>query len=263
MNDLPDSASLGAPNPCNASFPAIGFPLITGTSASVSGNAIDAVRAKVLLPVALPTLLAFLLITPQAVAQHQHPASHDPHAHHTMPAQPSSVQARPVDSLSVPDTLVTDQHGHQIHFDELTRDRTVAINFIFTTCTTICPPMGATFGQLESLLDQSGDDTALISVSVDPVVDTPERLAAWAARFHAGDRWTLVTGQKPEIDRLLKKLRVFTPDKIDHAPIVLLGDTQSGRWLRANALAPPAQLAESLRSLAAEPPATDPKEDTP
>jgi protein SCO1 len=130
----------------------------------------------------------------------------------------------------------------------------VAINFVFTNCTTICPPMGANFAKLQKLLgDRAGKDVHLISVSVDPVTDTPERLKAWAAKFGAGPGWTLVTGDRAEITRLLKALGTYTPDINDHSPLVLLGNEARHQWTRAYGLAPPAQIAELLAGLAPAP----------
>lgn len=203
------------------------------------------------------------LLTAHLGAQDHDPAHHgskatesDPHAHHrAMASEPAALDVKATSSLTIHDATVRDHHGAAREFRELLPTAgPVAINFIFTTCTTICPPMGATFAKLERMLDDADSESAehakLISISVDPAVDTPARLARWAERFGAGERWTLVTGDKREIDRLLKSLRVFTPDKIDHAPIVLLGDTRTGRWLRANALAPPAAMIASLETLA-------------
>ena len=109
-------------------------------------------------------------------------------------------------SMSIPDVELLDQDGRKIHFySDLVKGKTVAINFIFTTCTTICPPMGATFASVQKEL---GDrDVQFISISVDPVTDTPERLKAWRAKFKAGPRWTLVTGEKEKIDELLDGAR--------------------------------------------------------
>ena len=147
---------------------------------------------------------------------------------------------------------MTTQDGDTVRFyRDLVEDRVVAINFVFTTCTTVCPPMGAIFGQLgERLGDRAGRDVHLISVSVDPATDTPERLAAWAARFGRRPGWTLVTGDKRTIDSLLKALEVFTPDFADHAPVALLGNDAVGAWTRAHGLASPAKLAAILDGLA-------------
>ena len=157
---------------------------------------------------------------------------------------------------SIPDVELVDQDGRPVHFyTDLVRGRRVAINFVFTTCTTICPPMGANFERLQSLLGEKGGDARLISVSIDPLTDTPQRLKAWGAKFHAGPRWTLLTGRKEDVDRLLKALGVFTADRADHSPTVLLGNDAAGRWTRAYGLAPPAKLAALLDGLAAAPPA--------
>ena len=152
-----------------------------------------------------------------------------------------------------PDVEVVDQDGRQVHFySDLVRGQRVAINFVFTSCTTICPPMGANFERLQALLGaRAGAGVRLLSISVDPLTDTPERLKAWGARFHAGPGWTLLTGPKEELDRLLKAMGIFTADPASHAPILLLGDDRTGRWTRAYGLAPPAKIVQLLDGLSA------------
>jgi cytochrome oxidase Cu insertion factor (SCO1/SenC/PrrC family) len=151
----------------------------------------------------------------------------------------------------VPEAALIDQDGRRVRFRaDLVLDRLVAINFIFTRCTTLCPPMGAVFAQLRQELHQRGiDGVRLLSVSIDPGTDTPARLKAWAERFGATPEWTLLTGAKSEVDRLLKQLGVFTALKEDHAPILLLGDAAIGRWTRITGLATPERLAGLLEEL--------------
>lgn len=177
------------------------------------------------------------------------------HDHQGAEAAPAAAaQGEALGAMSIPDTTVLDQDGHELHFySDLIEGRVVAINFIFTTCTTICPPMGANFGKLQKLLAESasGNDLQMISVSVDPAVDTPQRLKKWSDKFGRRPGWTLVTGNKVEIDQLLKALKVFTPDKTDHSPIVLLGDDTKNEWTRAYGLAPAATLAEMAGALLA------------
>ncbi len=153
--------------------------------------------------------------------------------------------------LKIPDVELVDQDGRPVHlYSDLIRGKRVAMNFVFTTCTTICLPMGANFERLQSLLgERAGTEVRLISVSVDPLTDVPQRLKAWGAKFHAGPGWTLLTGRKEEVDRLLKTLGVFTPDRADHSPITLLGDDTTGRWTRAYGLASPAKMVETLDGL--------------
>jgi protein SCO1/2 len=167
-------------------------------------------------------------------------------------AQTAAPEARPLDGLQVPDVRLVDQDGRPVRFyTDLVKDRVVAMNFVFTTCTTICPPMGANFAKLQKLL--AGRDVRLISVSIDPANDTPERLKAWSRKLGGapGPGWTLVTGDREEVNRLLKALGVYTAAITDHSPLVLLGDDARHRWTRAYGLAPPARLAELVGQIAA------------
>jgi protein SCO1/2 len=175
----------------------------------------------------------------QQQQQHQHQA----------PA--ASAETVELGDMTVPDVELVDQDGRAVRFyTDLVAGKMVAINFIFTTCTTICPPMGANFGRLQRALgDRFGTEVSLISVSVDPLVDTPPRLKAWGEQFGAGPGWTLVTGAKPQVDDLLKALGVFTPDKLDHSPTLLVGNDRTGRWTRAHGLASPDTLAELIVSM--------------
>lgn len=150
--------------------------------------------------------------------------------------------------LKVPDVPVIDQDGKALRFyTDLVKDRVVAVNFVFTTCTTICPPMGANFAKLRTLLgERQGRPVQLISVSIDPNTDTPERLKAWSQKFGAGPGWTLVTGDREQITQLLKALGVYTARLGDHSPLVLIGDDVNHHWTRAYGLAPPAKIAELI-----------------
>jgi protein SCO1/2 len=165
-------------------------------------------------------------------------------------------------SLRVPDAPVYDQNGNKLRFyTDLVKGKTVAINFIFTTCTTICPPLTATFRKVQQELgDRSGRDVQLISISVDPATDVPERLKEFAARFSAGPGWTFVTGGKPEVDQLLRALGAYVGDKNEHSPMILIGNESAGYWTRAYGLAPPATIVKLINDAAAKPVADKPAE---
>ena len=176
------------------------------------------------------------------------------------PAKPSVSDAKVAASLreensvalKIPNARVYDQNGNQISFyNDLVKGKVVAINFIFTTCTTICPPMTATFRRVQQELEARGSDAQLISVSVDPTTDTPERLRDFAAKFKAGPGWTFVTGDKVEIDSLLQALGVAVADKNDHTPMILVGNDRQGFWSRAYGLAAPSTLVKAIEEAAA------------
>jgi protein SCO1/2 len=92
----------------------------------------------------------------------------------------------------------------------------------------------------------------LVSVSVDPVVDTPERLRAFAEKFNAGQSWTFVTGEKGEIDALLQSLGVAVANKNDHTPMILIGNDSVDYWTRAYGLSPPSRLVDLIAEAASK-----------
>jgi len=146
--------------------------------------------------------------------------------------------------MNITDAELLDQDGRTVHFyTDLVKGKTVAIQFIFTTCTTICPPLGATFARVQKELgERAGKDVFLISISVDPATDTPERLKAWGQKFHAGGGWTLVTGPKPLVDELLRSLGAPVSSPADHSAAVIVGNDARGQWKRTYGLASPSVL---------------------
>ncbi|HLG18009.1 MAG TPA: SCO family protein [Blastocatellia bacterium] len=160
-----------------------------------------------------------------------------------------------LEGLRIPDTPVYDQDGRKLRFNtDLVKGKTVAINFIFTTCTTICPPLAATFARVQKDLgDRVGRDVVLISVSVDPAIDVPERMKSFLAKFGARPGWTFVSGNKPEIDELLRQLGAYVSDKNDHTPMILIGNEPADYWTRAYGLAPAGKLVKLIEEAAAKP----------
>ena len=146
--------------------------------------------------------------------------------------------------MVIPEVEVLDQNGNALHFySDLIKGKTVAINFIFTNCTTICPPLGATFARVQKEMgDKVGKDVHFISISVDPLTDTPERLKAWGAKFKAGEGWTFVTGNKEQIDKLLNALGASVSRREDHSPTILVGNDLKGVWTRTYGLASTTQM---------------------
>jgi len=146
------------------------------------------------------------------------------------------------------DAPLLDQDGNAIRFaSEAVGEHIVAINFVYTGCTTLCPLTSATFGKVQGRL-KSGptDDIRLISLSLDPGTDTPARLKDYAARHHAGPGWLWLTGRRGEMEQVLKGLGAYTADFRNHPPQVLVGDGQSGQWTRFNSLPAPDRIRQEL-----------------
>jgi cytochrome oxidase Cu insertion factor (SCO1/SenC/PrrC family) len=166
------------------------------------------------------------------------------------PTPPDDV-ALTFTSAKIPNTRILDQDGKQLNFyDDLIKGKTVAINFIFTTCTTVCPPLTATFRKIQQTASERGLDIKLVSVSVDPVVDTPERLRAFAEKFKIEQGWTFVTGDKGDMDSLLQSLGVAVTNKNDHTPMILIGNDPADYWTRAYGLSSPSLIIDLIAEAA-------------
>lgn len=167
------------------------------------------------------------------------------------PANDNTNESASFSSAKIPNSPVTDQDGKLLDFyTDLIKGKTVAINFIFTTCTASCPPLTATFRKVQQDSGQRGLDIKLISISVDPTVDTPERLHAFAEKYNAGPGWTFVTGNKGEIDSLLKGLGVAISSKNDHTPMIMIGNDVVDYWTRAYGLSSPTKLVDLISDAA-------------
>jgi protein SCO1/2 len=88
-----------------------------------------------------------------------------------------------------------------------------------------------------------------VSVSLDPVTDTPARLRDFAEKVGSDPQWTWLTGKNSGVMRLLDGLGVYSPDIISHPPVFLVGDGKNKRWKRFNGLPSVEQLQSYIREL--------------
>lgn len=170
-------------------------------------------------------------------------------------AQEAQLTIRPPvgPRIRFPDLPVVTQEGEEVSFyEDLVADKVVAITFISTTCRMACPSMAAMFSELQEILGEAaGRDVHLLSISVDPVTDTPARLREWGNRFHAGPGWTLLTGGEKEIGLILEALEGPTSHMEDHYLLVLYGNDRTGDWIHSYNPSSTSHLAEQLRALQA------------
>lgn len=169
----------------------------------------------------------------------------------TAPKPNPKTESYSFNSSKIPHARVVDQNGKQLDFyADLIKGKSVAINFVFTTCTAICPSLTATFRKVQQEAKTRGVDVQLISISVDPTVDTPERLNDFAKKFKAEPGWTFVTGDKSEIDSVLQALGAGVTNKNDHTPMVLIGNDVADHWTRTYGLSSPATIVNLIESSA-------------
>jgi protein SCO1 len=185
-------------------------------------------------------------------AEHHHEHAGHVHAQHEAhgAAQPAAAQATEV---KLADARLIDQNGAALGFKtDVIGRKIVVMDFVYTTCTTVCPVLSTLFGQVQGRLgSRVGRDVALVSVTVDPVRDTPARLKEYSARFDAGPGWIWLTGQKPAVDGVLKSLGAYTSNFVDHPALVLVGDGASGKWTRYYGFPDPDQIVAKIEELQA------------
>ena len=152
-----------------------------------------------------------------------------------------------------PDVKLTTHEGKEVRFyEDLLKGKIVAINLIYTTCKYACPLETARLAQVQKLVgDRMGRDVFFYSISIDPEVDTPDVLKAYAEKFHAGPGWLFLTGKKDEIDLISKKLGLYSKPGASadgHTPHLLVGNEATGQWIRNSGVDNPSFLATTISS---------------
>ena len=170
----------------------------------------------------------------------------------SIPAQAQSEPNLNVD-IQLHDLELLTQDGKRVKFkSDVIGDKLVAITFIYTFCTTVCPIYNAIFTQLQDLLgERQGRDVILISLSLDPTRDIPRRMKREARKFKAKPGWFYLTGKKQNVDQVLRGMDAYFADFVEHPPMALIGDGKTGTWRRFNGFPRPAQLLAMIDELKA------------
>jgi protein SCO1/2 len=176
----------------------------------------------------------------------------DPHAHCREAAAAARRVSVSTADYQVPSVTLVRDDGRQVSLpDELDDGRPVVLDFVYTSCTTICPVLSGTFTRLQEELGAAGGRFHLVSISIDPEQDTPPRLAEYARRFHAGPRWQHYTGTAEASVAVQRAFAAYRGDKMEHTPVTFLRAAPGQRWVRVDGFASPDELAQELRLLVA------------
>jgi protein SCO1 len=154
------------------------------------------------------------------------------------------------------DLVLINQHGEKMRFySDLLKDKVVIINFFFATCQGVCLPMNLNLQKVqEALGDKLGKDAYIISISVDPTVDTPANLKEYAKKIKAKPGWYFITGDKANVDLALRKLGQYVDNKQDHTNIIIIGNVRTGLWKKAFGLAKSDELNKVVESVLTDQP---------
>lgn len=151
---------------------------------------------------------------------------------------------------NLPDLTLVSMNDERVTLQKaLESDKPVFLNFIFTTCTTICPVLSATFSQVQEQLGDERDQVRMISITIDPEHDTPERLRTYAARFKAGSQWEFLTGDLDAIIATQKSFDIYRGSKMNHEPITYLHASNEAPWIRLDGIASASDVIKEYRKL--------------
>lgn len=173
----------------------------------------------------------------------------DPHAHHHIA---SSDTSRQVVAYTIPPVHLVRDDGKSVSLpQELNDGRPIVMNFIFTSCTAICPLASQTFALLQQKLGADKDRVRLVSISIDPEQDTPARLTAYARKFGAGPEWHHYTGSLQASLAAQRAFDVYRGDKMSHSPVTLLRAAPDRPWVRIEGFASADDLLGEIRDMLA------------
>ena len=170
-------------------------------------------------------------------------------AQETKPATPP--QAESMAQKYFTNVVLVNQNGEKMRFyDDLLRGKVVIINSFFATCTGSCLPLTRNLEKLQQGLGaRMGKEVNIISISVDPEVDTPASLKAYAKKLNAGPGWYFLTGTRESVDFALKKIGHFVDNKESHLNIFVIGNERTGLWKKAFGLAKSDELMKVVDSV--------------
>jgi protein SCO1 len=169
-------------------------------------------------------------------------------------AEPERARHSGTRAAALPNIPLLTHEGQTVRFyDDLIRGKVVAINMMYAECEGICPITTSNLARVQALLGaRVGRDVFLYSLTLQPELDTPQRLQEYAAMHGVQPGWLFLTGARADLEQLRYRLGFFDPnpvvdgDKATHTGMVRIGNDVYDRWTSASALAAPEQIVATI-----------------
>jgi len=174
-------------------------------------------------------------LAPRAFAQSTAMPSHDPFG----PVRPP---------LLVPRLIVTDEDGTRFDLAKRLRGHITALQLMFTTCSATCPIQGALFGALAPMVGHARD-FRLLSLSIDPLGDSPQALRKWRTHFGTHDHWRAAVPRVEDVDPMLDYLRGRAQGVDRHTAQIYLFDRHARLAYRTADMPPARFVADTMLEL--------------
>ena len=167
-------------------------------------------------------------------------------------ANSAAAPNKSVREYAIPSVRLVRDDGKVVSLPEEMNDgRPIILNFIFTTCSSICPLMSSVFAQVEHRLGADAGKVHLMSISIDPEHDTPARLLEYARKFHAGRGWQHYTGTLAASTTAQRAFDVYRGAKMSHNAVTLMRAAPGKPWLRIEGFVTSDDLVRDYRKLLA------------
>ncbi len=183
------------------------------------------------------------------MGMHEHMSEHE-HHHHAMNTE-AAVKRSEVD-YKVPALNLIRQDGTTAVFPkEIDDGRPVILNFIYTSCTAVCPLTSQVFSRVQKELNEGHMKVHMLSISIDPEYDTPQRLDAYARKYQASAQWQFYTGTIETSVAMQKAFNAYRGDKMNHIPLTFLRAAPGKPWVRLDGFANPDEVVHEFHELVA------------
>lgn len=164
-------------------------------------------------------------------------------------AKDGSVK-RTLETYTVPDVTLINQNGEKVRLRELlASDKPVIVDFIFGTCTTICPILSVSFSNLQQKLGNDSRSVRLVSISIDPEHDTPKVMRDYLKRYRSKPGWDFLSGSRADIDKVMHAFDAYIPNKMSHYPLTLIKAPGEARWIRLFGLMGSGEFMDEVRKV--------------
>ncbi|MDD2733103.1 MAG: SCO family protein [Desulfuromonadaceae bacterium] len=160
----------------------------------------------------------------------------------------SKTYKRTVERYHIPDIALINQEGKNVRLKSLVDSgKPVIVDFIFGTCTTICPVLSASFTSLQNKLGADSEKVHLLSVSIDPENDTPRVMRDYLKRYRAKPGWDFLTGSRKDVDTVMKSFDAYISNKMSHYAVTFIHMPGGNSWIRIDGITSTSEFIEEIK----------------
>jgi protein SCO1/2 len=213
-------------------------------------SAVQDDRRRLLMLGGLAAFGAFLGSRRAFAADDMSGMDHSQHHHDHAAMAPGGIVRKEAKYTLPPGVSLVRQDGKRVDFaKELDGGKPVILNFIYTSCTAICPVLSQVFAQIQDKLGSERDKVSMVSISIDPEYDTPARLLEYRNKYGATAQWQFYTGTVESSVVVQKAFDAYRGDKMNHVPVTFLRGIAAQPWVRLEGFASPDEVLSEYRNV--------------